>query len=125
MNGVSIRHFLYFESCAHGSRILRWGFEPGISGLNVRGIVGVQCSQQVGNLAPRHGFEPRFTAPKAAVLPLDDRGIPRKELRFSVAFQRNDYPRKVCPRTPISTASSPSSASSNHPRISDPKLTST
>jgi len=25
-------------------------------------------------LAPRHGFEPRFTAPKAAVLPLDDRG---------------------------------------------------
>jgi hypothetical protein len=26
-------------------------------------------------LAPRHGFEPRFTAPKAAVLPLDDRGI--------------------------------------------------
>ncbi len=26
------------------------------------------------NLAPRHGFEPRFTAPKAAVLPLDDRG---------------------------------------------------
>ena len=29
-------------------------------------------------LAPRHGFEPRFTAPKAAVLPLDDRGILRK-----------------------------------------------
>ena len=27
------------------------------------------------HLAPRHGFEPRFTAPKAAVLPLDDRGI--------------------------------------------------
>jgi hypothetical protein len=26
-------------------------------------------------LAPRHGFEPRFTAPKAAVLPLDDRGM--------------------------------------------------
>ena len=25
-------------------------------------------------VAPRHGFEPRFTAPKAAVLPLDDRG---------------------------------------------------
>ena len=24
---------------------------------------------------PRHGFEPRFTAPKAAVLPLDDRGL--------------------------------------------------
>jgi hypothetical protein len=26
-------------------------------------------------VAPRHGFEPRFTAPKAAVLPLDDRGF--------------------------------------------------
>src|SRR5215831_1408006 len=26
-------------------------------------------------MAPRHGFEPRFTAPKAAVLPLDDRGM--------------------------------------------------
>ena len=26
-------------------------------------------------VAPRHGFEPRLTAPKAAVLPLDDRGI--------------------------------------------------
>ena len=29
-------------------------------------------------VAPRHGFEPRFTAPKAAVLPLDDRGIEGK-----------------------------------------------
>src|ERR1017187_4158733 len=29
-------------------------------------------------LAPRHGFEPRFTAPKAAVLPLDDRGKRRQ-----------------------------------------------
>src|SRR5690348_17632547 len=29
----------------------------------------------IRNLAPRHGFEPRFTAPKAAVLPLDDRGM--------------------------------------------------
>ena len=28
-----------------------------------------------GTVAPRHGFEPRFTAPKAAVLPLDDRGV--------------------------------------------------
>ena len=28
----------------------------------------------LNDLAPRHGFEPRFTAPKAAVLPLDDRG---------------------------------------------------
>ncbi len=32
-------------------------------------------------LAPRHGFEPRFTAPKAAVLPLDDRGSVRLQLR--------------------------------------------
>jgi hypothetical protein len=29
-------------------------------------------------VAPRHGFEPRFTAPKAAVLPLDDRGKLRR-----------------------------------------------
>ena len=35
-------------------------------------------------LAPRHGFEPRFTAPKAAVLPLDDRG--KWESDSSVAF---------------------------------------
>src|SRR5580658_1769316 len=27
------------------------------------------------SVAPRHGFDPRFTAPKAAVLPLDDRGV--------------------------------------------------
>src|SRR5579863_3200800 len=32
------------------------------------------CEINTGCLAPRHGFEPRFTAPKAAVLPLDDRG---------------------------------------------------
>ena len=31
-------------------------------------------------VAPRHGFEPRFTAPKAAVLPLDDRGSSWKRL---------------------------------------------
>ena len=31
-------------------------------------------------VAPRHGFEPRFTAPKAAVLPLDDRGKPSSRL---------------------------------------------
>src|SRR5690242_10992976 len=31
------------------------------------------------DLAPRHGFEPRFTAPKAAVLPLDDRGTRGKD----------------------------------------------
>src|SRR5580704_19065445 len=42
-------------------------------------------------------------------------------LRFSVALQRKDYPGEVCPRTPISTVSSLSSASSNHPKISGPK----
>lgn len=47
--------------------------------LSVR--VLLHCSNRGCNLlilkglAPRHGFEPRFTAPKAAVLPLDDRGI--------------------------------------------------
>ena len=35
-------------------------------------------------VAPRHGFEPRFTAPKAAVLPLDDRGI-LGQIIFSVS----------------------------------------
>src|ERR1700683_236594 len=35
-------------------------------------------------LAPRHGFEPRFTAPKAAVLPLDDRGSQCRPFRLSV-----------------------------------------
>src|SRR5579864_2334609 len=45
-------------------------------------------------------------------------------LRFSVAFQRKDYPSEVCPRTPISIASSPNDAYSNHPMNSDPKLTS-
>ena len=48
-------------------------------------------------LAPRHGFEPRFTAPKAAVLPLDDRGI-RVSTAFHSSvtgreFSRNAYPR--------------------------------
>ena len=36
-----------------------------------------KCSFNLLNtrkMAPRHGFEPRLTAPKAAVLPLDDRG---------------------------------------------------
>ena len=34
------------------------------------------CASSWGRsvVAPRHGFEPRLTAPKAAVLPLDDRG---------------------------------------------------
>ena len=39
-------------------------------------------ASSVRSMAPRHGFEPRFTAPKAAVLPLDDRGMIRK-MRYS------------------------------------------
>ena len=39
-------------------------------------------------LAPRHGFEPRFTAPKAAVLPLDDRGSLGGNYSTSVTFAR-------------------------------------
>ena len=44
-------------------------------------------------VAPRHGFEPRFTAPKAAVLPLDDRG---KWMRRDLPLQcsvRHSIPR--------------------------------
>jgi hypothetical protein len=38
--------------------------------------VGLSALFSIRNsVAPRHGFEPRFTAPKAAVLPLDDRGM--------------------------------------------------
>src|SRR5271169_5366916 len=38
-------------------------------------VEGVSSLKKLSTeLAPRHGFEPRFTAPKAAVLPLDDRG---------------------------------------------------
>ena len=42
-------------------------------------------------MAPRHGFEPRFTAPKAAVLPLDDRGVIEDErhCQCSSAAERN------------------------------------
>ena len=39
-------------------------------------------------VAPRHGFEPRFTAPKAAVLPLDDRGSLGGNDSTSVTFTR-------------------------------------
>src|ERR1017187_9263114 len=42
-------------------------------------------------LAPRHGFEPRFTAPKAAVLPLDDPGM----------VTRRDSPSSVPVRSPL------------------------
>ena len=36
-------------------------------------------------MAPRHGFEPRLTAPKAAVLPLDDRGVPVRGAKNTLA----------------------------------------
>src|SRR5579871_2228633 len=39
------------------------------------GLYGLCNLMILRMLAPRHGFEPRFTAPKAAVLPLDDRGM--------------------------------------------------
>ncbi len=49
-----------------------------------------------GCLAPRHGFEPRFTAPKAAVLPLDDRGKYAREtsswLRSTTKFSAAAVP---------------------------------
>ena len=42
---------------------------------------------ELEGLAPRHGFEPRFTAPKAAVLPLDDRGFQEATThQFSILF---------------------------------------
>jgi hypothetical protein len=45
-------------------------------------------STEAKSLAPRHGFEPRFTAPKAAVLPLDDRGISAGSHQFSAQNRR-------------------------------------
>ena len=48
-------------------------------------------------MAPRHGFEPRFTAPKAAVLPLDDRGMQASERKrqnqFTTVLRTNDETR--------------------------------
>ena len=37
----------------------------------------------IRKLAPRRGFEPQFTAPKAAVLPLDDRGMVSRRGSYS------------------------------------------
>ena len=48
------------------------------------------CKFEVEVVAPRHGFEPRFTAPKAAVLPLDDRGSLGGNYRTSVTFARRN-----------------------------------
>ena len=43
-------------------------------GLGLGSAPAIGVEPVFGTVAPRHGFEPRFTAPKAAVLPLDDRG---------------------------------------------------
>src|SRR5579859_2805285 len=40
-------------------------------------------------VAPRHGFEPRFTAPKAAVLPLDDRGKAERQRTYPSLTHRD------------------------------------
>lgn len=37
--------------------------------------MNLEIKKELSFLAARHGFEPRLTAPKAAVLPLDDRAI--------------------------------------------------
>ena len=48
----------------------------GIGGRRERAAASTTTARKVAELklAPRHGLEPRFTASKAAVLPLDDRG---------------------------------------------------
>ena len=67
---------------------------------------GVQSKELRVYMAPRHGFEPRFTAPKAAVLPLDDRGA-REEGAIAIQFNRvkrqaPDRERSpVCVRSPV------------------------
>src|ERR1035441_9951228 len=48
-------------------------------------------------VAPRRGFEPQFTAPKAAVLPLDDRGM----------ASRRDNPSSVPVCSPLPQRPSP------------------
>ena len=66
----------------------------GMLGIRARGTAGAAVNKMSASswgakvLAPRHGFEPRFTAPKAAVLPLDDRGkwTRSKNCHFSVAL---------------------------------------
>ena len=45
------------------------------------------------SLVPRHGFEPRLTAPKAAVLPLDDRGT--GATKISLTSSENPLPFRV------------------------------
>ena len=47
---------------------------PRCAGERANHVQSRPCSSKNEVVAPRHGFEPRFTAPKAAVLLLDDRG---------------------------------------------------
>src|SRR5579871_1879579 len=53
----------------------RFGIKAVWKRYKTKGNVESASVHRKKRLAPRHGFEPRFTAPKAAVLPLDDRGI--------------------------------------------------
>src|ERR1035441_3043684 len=63
-------------------------------------------------VAPRRGFEPQFTAPKAAVLPLDDRGM----------ASQSDSPSSVpvCPPLPQRPLPSPPSPVPFHSSPSSP-----
>ncbi len=51
-----------------------WRIRASVAASAAVKIMGVGIWYAV-RMAPRHGFEPRFSAPKAAVLPLDDRGL--------------------------------------------------
>src|ERR1019366_10746466 len=65
-------------------------------------------------LAPRRGFEPQFTAPKAAVLPLDDRGMASQSdspssVPVSPPLPQRPLPSPPSPPSPVPFHSSPSS----------------
>ena len=65
------------------------------TGGSKKALLSTKTGLEVGiakRLAPRHGFEPRFTAPKAAVLPLDDRGMAAQRFHFSVFKGVRRYP---------------------------------
>src|SRR5260370_14941150 len=49
--------------------------ERRVRGGGFQAAVHTGLGAALRRLAPRHGFEPRFRAAKAAVLPLDDRGM--------------------------------------------------
>lgn len=58
--------------------------EPLKIGKNTREIE--QIYAQSPNIAPGFGFEPKYSAPKAEVLPLDDPGILIKTLNPTLYF---------------------------------------